>query len=120
MLLFNFVPIIIVIKERLFWKLHIQLGFFGKYIVLNDKDGFNLTAVSFRRFEEYLKFLYSEQGQELAAKHYYRPRLESVAKKHSDRFPRMNLFTIDEVFGGWQKAQQKHFADKGIFDQIYQ
>lgn len=69
--------------------------------------------------EEYLKFLYTEQGQEIAAKHYYRPRLESVAKKYADQFPPVNLITIDEMFGGWQNAQKKHFADKGIFDQIY-
>lgn len=69
--------------------------------------------------EEYLKFLYTEPGQEIAAKHYYRPRLESVAQKYAAQFPAINLFTVDEVFGGWQKAQKTHFADKGIFDQIY-
>ncbi len=68
--------------------------------------------------QEYLKFLYSGQGQEIAAKHCYRPRLERVAKKYADKFPSIHLFTIDDV-GGWQKAQKKHFADKGIFDQIY-
>jgi sulfate/thiosulfate-binding protein len=70
--------------------------------------------------QAYLNYLYSEEGQEIAAKHYYRPRLESVAKKHEHHFPKVNLITIDEVFGGWQKAQKTHFADKGIFDQIYQ
>lgn len=70
--------------------------------------------------EEYVKFLYTEQGQEIAAKHYYRPRLESVARKYADKFPSIKLFTIDEVFGGWQEAQKTHFADKGVFDQIYQ
>jgi sulfate transport system substrate-binding protein len=70
--------------------------------------------------EEYLKYLYSPEGQEIAAKHYYRPRLESVAQKYSESFPKLNLFTIDEVFGGWQKAQKTHFADGGIFDQIQQ
>lgn len=69
--------------------------------------------------EEYLNFLYSEKGQEIAAKHYYRPRLESVASKYSDKFAKVHLLTIDEVFGGWQNAQKKFFADKGIFDQIY-
>ncbi|MDO8579899.1 MAG: sulfate ABC transporter substrate-binding protein [Candidatus Omnitrophota bacterium] len=69
--------------------------------------------------EEYLNFLYTQQGQEIAAKHYYRPRLKSVAKQYADQFQPVNLFTIDEVFGGWQKAQKTHFADKGIFDQIY-
>lgn len=68
--------------------------------------------------EEYLKFLYSEQGQEIAARHYYRPRMESVAKKYAGQFPAIPLFTIDEVFGGWRKAQKTHFADQGIFDQI--
>ena len=69
--------------------------------------------------QAYLDYLYSEQGQEIAAKNYYRPRLESVAAKYANQFPRVNLFTIDEVFGGWQKAQATHFADGGVFDQIY-
>lgn len=67
----------------------------------------------------YLAFLYTEAGQEIAAKHYYRPRLESVAKKHAELFSKVNLFTIDEVFGGWAKAQKIHFADGGVFDGIY-
>jgi sulfate/thiosulfate-binding protein len=70
--------------------------------------------------EEYLKYLYTPEGQEIAAKHYYRPRLESVAQKYADTFPKVNLFTIDEVFGGWQKAQKAHFADGGEFDRIQQ
>jgi sulfate transport system substrate-binding protein len=68
----------------------------------------------------YLEYLYSPEGQEIAAKHFYRPRLESVAQKHAGQFPKMNLFTIDEVFGGWRKAQKTHFNDGGIFDQIQQ
>ncbi len=70
--------------------------------------------------EGYLEYLYSQEGQEIAAKNYYRPRLDSVIKKYADKFPKINLFTVDEVFGGWQKAQKVHFADKGVFDQIYQ
>jgi sulfate transport system substrate-binding protein len=66
----------------------------------------------------YLEFLYSPAGQEIAAKRYYRPRLESVKAKYADTFPKVELFTIDEVFGGWQKAQKTHFADGGVFDQI--
>jgi sulfate transport system substrate-binding protein len=54
------------------------------------------------------------------ARHFYRPRLAKVASRHAAIFPTVNLFTIDEVFGGWQKAQKTHFADGGIFDQIYQ
>ncbi len=69
--------------------------------------------------QEYLNYLYSEEGQEIAAQHYYRPRLKSVAQKYADKFANVNLFTVDEVFGGWQAAQAKHFADKGTFDQIY-
>lgn len=69
--------------------------------------------------EAYLQYLYSEEGQEIAAKNYYRPRLESVAKKYEKQFPKVNLITIDDVFGGWQKAQKTHFADGGTFDQIY-
>ncbi len=68
--------------------------------------------------EAYLKYLYTEEGQEIAAKNYYRPRLESVAQKYAHQFKDVNLITIDE-FGGWQAAQKRHFADKGIFDQIY-
>lgn len=68
----------------------------------------------------YLEYLYSEEGQDIAGKHYYRPRLEPAASKYAAIFPKVNLFTIDEVFGGWQKAQKTHFADGGVFDQIYQ
>jgi len=67
----------------------------------------------------YLEFLYSPEGQELVAKHYYRPRLEAVAARYADRFPEMELFTIDELFGGWHKAQATHFEDGAVFDQIY-
>ncbi len=68
----------------------------------------------------YLEYLYSEEGQEIAAQNYYRPTLESVAKKNESKFPKVNLVKIDEVFGGWQKAQKTHFADGGTFDEIYQ
>ncbi len=67
----------------------------------------------------YLQFLYSEQGQDLVAKHNYRPRSEIAAKKYASKFPKIRLFTIDQAFGGWQKAQVAHFADGGVFDQIY-
>lgn len=70
--------------------------------------------------ESYLRFLYSEQGQEIAARNFYRPRSLSVAKKYSSQFPPVKLFTIDEAFGGWAKAQKTHFSDGGTFDQIYQ
>jgi sulfate transport system substrate-binding protein len=69
--------------------------------------------------EAYLAYLYSPQGQEIVAKHFYRPRLKNVAEKYAGQFPQISLFTIDDVFGGWQKAQQTHFADRGVFDQIY-
>lgn len=69
--------------------------------------------------EEYLKYLYSPEGQEIAAKNFYRPRLDEVAKKYESNFPKVDLFTIDEVFGGWDKAQKTHFDDGGVFDQIY-
>lgn len=69
--------------------------------------------------EEYLGYLYSDEGQEIAAKNYYRPRLEKVAAKYGNQFTKVSLFTIDDVFGGWQKAQKTHFADGGVFDQIY-
>jgi sulfate/thiosulfate-binding protein len=70
--------------------------------------------------EEYLKYLYSDEGQKIAAKHYYRPRNAAIQTASGIPFPKMNLFTIDQVFGGWTKAQQTHFADGGVFDQIYQ
>ncbi len=68
--------------------------------------------------EAYLNFLYTEIGQELAAKHYYRPRLQSVVDKYKDQFPEVELTTIDQ-FGGWQEAQKTYFADGGVFDSIY-
>lgn len=70
--------------------------------------------------EAYLQYLYSEEGQEIAAKNYYRPTLDSVAKKYEKQFPKVNLIKIDDAFGGWQKAQKTHFADGGVFDEIYQ
>jgi sulfate/thiosulfate-binding protein len=69
--------------------------------------------------EAYLQFLYSAAGQDIAAKHYYRPRDGKVAAKFAGRFAKVQLFTIDEAFGGWQAAQKTHFADGGTFDQIY-
>jgi sulfate/thiosulfate-binding protein len=68
----------------------------------------------------YLEYLYTETGQEIAARHFYRPRMASVAAKYASQFPRLNLVTVDEVFGGWKKAHAAHFADGGLFDQIYQ
>ena len=70
--------------------------------------------------QAYLEYLYTEEGQEIAAQNYYRPTLESVAKKYESKFPKVNLIKIDDVFGGWQKAQRTHFADGGTFDEIYQ
>ncbi|NJD04521.1 MAG: sulfate ABC transporter substrate-binding protein [Ruminiclostridium sp.] len=78
-----------------------------------DKKGTRKAA------EAYLEYLYSSEGQEIAAKNYYRPRDEAVAKKYESQFPKIELFTIDEVFGGWSKAQKEHFNDGGVFDQIY-
>jgi sulfate/thiosulfate-binding protein len=66
----------------------------------------------------YLEFLYTPEGQEIGAKNFYRPRLEMVGQKHASSFPKVNLFTIDELFGGWQKVQKTHFNDGGIYDQI--
>jgi sulfate transport system substrate-binding protein len=73
-----------------------------------------------RAAEAYVHYLYTEQGQEIAARHYYRPVSEAARKKHAGQFPNVKMFTIDEVFGGWAKAQKAHFADGGSFDQIYQ
>nr|WP_290980192.1 sulfate ABC transporter substrate-binding protein [Halomonas sp.] len=68
--------------------------------------------------EAYLEYLYSEEAQRLAAKHYYRPRSEDVLAEHIDAFPSLELFTIDDVFGGWQSAQARFFNDGGVFDEI--
>jgi sulfate/thiosulfate-binding protein len=68
---------------------------------------------------EYLKYLYSPEGQDIAARNFYRPRNKSIAAKYAAQFPKLKLFTIDKVFGGWTRAQAVHFADGGIFDQIY-
>ncbi|RZI41276.1 sulfate ABC transporter substrate-binding protein [Herbaspirillum sp. HC18] len=79
-----------------------------------DKRGTRKVA------EAYLQYLYSEEGQEIAAQNYYRPINDKIAKKYVGQFPKLKLFTIDEAFGGWAKAQKTHFADGGSFDQIYQ
>lgn len=79
-----------------------------------DKKGTRAVA------QAYLEYLYTPEAQEIVAKNYYRPRLEAVSKKYAATFPKIKLFTIDEVFGGWQKAQKTYFADGGVFDQIYQ
>jgi sulfate/thiosulfate transport system substrate-binding protein len=79
-----------------------------------DKHGTRAVA------EAYLKFLYTDAGQELAVKHHYRPRVAAIEAKHASELPKIKLFTVDKVFGGWQKAQATHFADGGTFDQIYQ
>jgi sulfate transport system substrate-binding protein len=68
----------------------------------------------------YLEYLYSDEGQDIAGRNFYRPRVEKAAAKYGAVFPKLSLFTIDEVFGGWQKAQQTHFNEGGLFDKIYQ
>ena len=78
-----------------------------------DKRGTRAVA------EAYLQYLYSPEAQELEAQNFYRPRLEAVAAKYAANFPKIPLFTIDDTFGGWDKAQKTHFADGGVFDQIY-
>jgi sulfate/thiosulfate-binding protein len=79
-----------------------------------DKHGKRKVA------QAYLEYLYSEEGQDIAGKNFYRPTDPKIAAKYATQFPKVNLFRIDEVFGGWQKAQKTHFADGGVFDQIYQ
>jgi sulfate transport system substrate-binding protein len=70
--------------------------------------------------QAYLEYLYTDAGQEIVAKHYYRPRNAAVAAKYASQFPKVNLVTVDDVFGGWKKAHEAHFADGALFDQIYQ
>jgi len=83
-------------------------------VVDKNVDAHNTRAAA----EAYLKYLYTPQGQEIAAAHFYRPRLADVAKKHAGEFPAITLFTADKVFGGVAAAQKTHFADGGVFDQI--
>jgi sulfate/thiosulfate-binding protein len=78
-----------------------------------DKKGTRKVA------EAYLEYLYSDEGQEIAAKNYYRPRSEKISEKYAKQFGKVELITVDEVFGGWRVAQKKHFDDGGVFDQIY-
>ncbi|MGH8684529.1 MAG: sulfate ABC transporter substrate-binding protein, partial [Nitrosospira sp.] len=66
----------------------------------------------------YLDYLYTTKAQDIAGKHYYRPRDERIAAKYAMQFPSMDLFTIDELFGGWKEVQNVHFANGGAFDQI--
>ncbi|MFM8798151.1 MAG: sulfate ABC transporter substrate-binding protein [Fluviibacter sp.] len=77
-----------------------------------DKRGTRKVATA------YLEYLYSPIGQEIAARHYYRPRNKEIAAKYSGNFAKVKLFTIDQVFGGWDKAQKTYFGDGGVFDQI--
>lgn len=77
-----------------------------------DKKGTRKQA------QGYLEFLYSPAGQEIVARHFFRPRLETILQQHAGQFKPIQLFTVDEVFGGWAKAQQTHFADGGVYDQI--
>ena len=78
-----------------------------------DKKGTRAVA------EEYLKYLYSDEGQDIAGRNYYRPTGDKAKAKYVGQFPKLALFTIDEAFGGWAKADKAHFADGGSFDQIY-
>jgi len=79
-----------------------------------DKHGTRKVA------QAYLEYLYSEEGQDIAGRNFYRPTDPKVAAKYAGQFPKLALFTINDMFGGWQKAQKTHFADGGVFDQIYQ
>lgn len=78
-----------------------------------DKRGTRAVA------QAYLEYLYSPEGQDIAGQNYYRPTDPKVAEKYAKSFPKVNLFKIDDVFGGWAKAQKTHFADGGTFDKVY-
>jgi sulfate/thiosulfate transport system substrate-binding protein len=77
-----------------------------------DKRGTRAVA------QAYLDYLYSPEGQDIAGRHYYRPVDAAAAAKYAKQFPRLELFTIDQLFGGWAQAQKTHFADGGVFDRI--
>jgi sulfate/thiosulfate-binding protein len=79
-----------------------------------DRKGTRAVATA------YLEYLYSPEGQDIAARNFYRPRLPEVAEKYSQQFPKIEMFTVDDLFGGWSKAQETYFDDNGVFDQIYQ
>ena len=78
-----------------------------------DKKGTRAVA------EAYLRYWYTREGQRIAARNSYRPRDPEIAKEYETSFSKVELFTVDEVFGGWAKAQKDHFAEGGVFDQIY-
>ena len=78
-----------------------------------DKKGTREVA------QAYLEYLYSEEGQKIAARNYYRPTNDKIKAELAQQFPQLELFTIDQAFGGWAKADKAHFADGGSFDQIY-
>ena len=78
-----------------------------------DKRGTRAVA------QAYLEYLYSAEGQDIAGQNYYRPIDPQAAAKYASQFPKLNLFTIDQAFGGWAQAQKTHFADGGVFDQIF-
>lgn len=84
-----------------------------------SERGIGYALVSWEN-EAYLQYLYTPEGQDIVAKHFYRLRLASVARKYAQQFPIIDLFAIDDTFGGWTKAQETHFSDGGVFDQIYQ
>jgi sulfate transport system substrate-binding protein len=78
-----------------------------------DKKGTRAVA------EEYLKYLYSDEGQDIAGRNFYRPTADKAKAKYAQQFPQLTLVTIDQAFGGWAKADKEHFADGGTFDQLY-
>ena len=104
-------------------------GYIGSHAVLALRDRGTPVAVIDKNVdrkgtravaEEYLKYLYTEEGQDIAGKNFYRPAVSEKAKtKYAKQFAKIKLFTIDEAFGGWEKADKEHFADGGSFDQIY-
>jgi len=89
-------------------------------VAVVDKNTKRLSHGTTEVANEYLKYLYSDEGQEIAAKNFYRPRNEAIAKKYAANFNELKLVTLEQEFGTWAKAQKTHFADGGVFDQIFQ
>ena len=95
-------------------------GLSRKPFQLNPDPSFYFGSKQHRRAKAYLEYLYSDEGQRIIAKYHYRPSNPAILKETAAQFPQLTLFTVKDLEGDWDKAQKKHFAQGGLFDQIYQ